>query len=81
MEGFSFAFLGAGIGMGLAVVGAGLGIGTCALGTLWRLRAPQTIATFLRACHELLLDGLHGATLDPRSKCRVRRRVRAVLGF
>jgi F-type H+-transporting ATPase subunit c len=32
MEGFAFAYLGAGIGMGLAVLGAGLGIGRLAAG-------------------------------------------------
>ena len=32
MEGFAFAYMGAGIGFGLAVVGAGLGIGRLAAG-------------------------------------------------
>ena len=32
MDGFAFAYLGAGIGMGLAVIGAGLGIGKLAVG-------------------------------------------------
>jgi len=32
MDGFAFAYLGAGLGMGLAVIGAGLGIGKLAAG-------------------------------------------------
>ena len=32
MEGYSLAYLGAGIGLGLAVIGAGLGIGKLASG-------------------------------------------------
>ena len=50
MEGFAFAYLGAGIGMGLAVVGAGLGIGRLAAGLGEGLaRQPSAAAQIIGA--------------------------------
>jgi F-type H+-transporting ATPase subunit c len=61
MEGFSFAFLGAGIGMGLAVVGAGLGIGRLAAGLAEGLaRQPSASGQIIGAVNLplFLLEGV-----------------------
>jgi len=61
MEGFAFAYLGAGLGMGLAVLGAGLGIGKLAAGLGEGLaRQPSAAAQIIGAVNLplFLLEGV-----------------------
>ena len=61
MDGFAFAYMGAGIGLGLAVIGAGLGIGKLAQGLAEGIaRQPAAVAQITGAVNLplFLLEGV-----------------------
>jgi len=61
MEGFAFAYMGAGIGLGLAVIGAGIGIGKLASGAAEAIgRQPSAAAQITGAVNLplFLLEGV-----------------------
>jgi F-type H+-transporting ATPase subunit c len=63
MEGFAFAYLGAGIGMGLAVLGAGLGIGKLAAGLSEGLARQPSAAPQIIGAVNLPLFLLEGVAI------------------
>ena len=63
MEGFAFAYMGAGIGLGLAVIGAGLGIGKLAAGLAEGIARQPSAAAQLTGAVNLPLFLLEGVAI------------------
>jgi F-type H+-transporting ATPase subunit c len=63
MEGFAFAYMGAGIGFGLAVIGAGLGIGRLAAGAAEAIARQPSATSEITAAVNLPLFLLEGVAI------------------